>query len=131
MIAAIELAKQLRESQALVDDLENQIGEGLAGMDQAEGRVAELSDLIMESAPVSWVCVGGIDGAQLASEWERRASQAISGDGSAYADVVREAERRGMMRAAEIARAMTGRIRGPITREVADAIESAATEEGE
>ena len=90
MIAAIELAKQLRESQALVADLENQIAEGLAGMDQVE-----------------------ID-----------------------------AERRGMMRAAEIARKFPALDHGhlcvtpelvavQVAGEVAQAIESAATEEGE
>ena len=42
MMAAIELAKALRKSEALADDLENQIAELQAGLDQAEGRVADI-----------------------------------------------------------------------------------------
>ena len=44
------------------------------------------------------------------------------------ATALREAEQRGMLRAAEIARGMTGRVRGPIAREIARAIERAAKE---
>ena len=41
-----------KAAEALVADLENQIAEGLAGLDQAEGRIAELEGALEKAAAV-------------------------------------------------------------------------------
>ena len=91
----LEAAKQKRrldaidrsvKAEALVADLENQIAELMAGMDQAEARVAvlkeELGDLVGAARGMPLcaddLCQGSLD---IAIE---SAEQALSGDGSAY-----------------------------------------------
>ena len=84
-MSAIE---KLVKAEALVADLENQIAEGLAGMDQAEARVAEL-----EGAGAAFIDSWSGGDVQKAPMYAAVVAmeQALSGDGSAYADVVRAA----------------------------------------
>ena len=104
MIAAIELAKQLEESKDLVADLENQIAEGLAGMDQAEARAAMLEGALKPFADAAknldntdkdeWSAWESVAAGDVKLGDFRRADQALSGDGSAYADVVADMRKR-------------------------------------
>ena len=83
--------KRAEKAEALVDDLENQIAEGLAGMDQAEARVAEMEGALREV--MDWINNWDPRFAD-DDEWpdtNSRVLLALSGDGSAYADVVRAA----------------------------------------
>ena len=75
------VAGEMEALTALVDDLENQIAEGLAGMDQAEGRIAELDGAIRAALKTTDK-----------DECVHILLMVLSGDGSAYADVVRAAQ---------------------------------------
>ena len=91
---ASECRTRAEKAEALVADLENQIAEGLAGMDQAKGRIAELEEALGLLIDEIGLSVPDQPQEFDANNFWRafaKANQALSSDGSAYADVVRAA----------------------------------------
>ena len=94
-----------KDAEDVVDDLENQIAEIMAGMDQAEGRVAELEgalrrhhfwhvsqeDAIFPNGEGKYITINMATEYADSSMCEKTMKALFSGDGSAYADVVRAA----------------------------------------
>ncbi len=93
-------APELEKAEALADDLENQIAELQAGMDQAEARAAEM-ERVLEGTLAVREMLHGIKNNKILPDYFRHqipkeireCSDVLSNDGSAFAEVVR-AERR-------------------------------------
>ena len=119
-ITADAYERRAEKAEALVADLENQIAEGLAGMDQAEGRIAELEEALEEIKDdfigVADECGMADMGRQAVRQTARDVvgivDKALSGDGSAYADVVYRHRKGGLYRV--IARGLLERDLTPV-----------------